>query len=229
MTARRISLGMIASLALILGCQDDANLKMIEELQDQNADLRAQNEDLINRLNSCMSGRENDRSTILSLEQQLRQARNQPTRVIEVPAENSNRLPADWQQTGDGTIKWVNVGSDILFDSGRATLKRAGQNKLSEIASQIRSNFPSDEIWVVGHTDSDPIKVTKNLWQDNLDLSCNRAMTVFRELMKAGLDPRTMYAAGQGEYNPLVSNDSRSNKSQNRRVQILAISKPPTR
>lgn len=224
MTARRISLGLFASLALILGCQDDANIKMIEELQDQNADLRAQNEDLINRLNSCMSGRDADRSTILSLEQRLRDAQSQPV-VVQEP---ERRLPGDWQTIGDGSIKWVNVGGDILFDSGRATLKRAGQMKLSEIVSQIRSNFPSDEIWVVGHTDSDPIKVTKNLWQDNLDLSCNRAMTVYRELMKEGLDPARMYAAGQGEFHPLVPNDSSANKKQNRRVQILAISKPPT-
>lgn len=227
MTARRLSLGLITSVALIFGCQDDANIKMIEELQDQNADLRAQNEDLVNRLNSCVSGRDSDRSTILSLRQQLQQAQNRPAQVIEVPVKPN--LPAEWQSTGDGTIKWVNVGSDILFDSGRATLKMAGRQRLREIVSQIRSNFPGDEIWVVGHTDSDPIRVTKNLWQDNLDLSCNRAMTVYRELMNNGLDPRSMYAAGQGEHNPLTSNDTRANKSQNRRVQILAITKPPTR
>lgn len=226
MTARRISLGLFASLALIFGCQDDANMKMIEELQDRNADLRAQNEDLINRLNACMTGRDSDRSTILSLQQQLREANNRPLTVVEPEV---NNLPRDWQSTGDGTIKWVNVGSDILFDSGRATLKRAGRLKLGEIVGQIRANFPNDEIWVVGHTDSDPIRVTKNLWQDNLDLSCNRAMTVYRELMNNGLDPRRMYAAGQGEHNPLAPNDNRANKSQNRRVQILAISKPPTR
>jgi len=225
MTARRISLGLFASLALILGCQDDANIKMIEELQDQNADLKAQNDDLINRLNSCMSGRDSDRSTILSLEQRLRDAQRQPVVVNEPP---SRDLPPNWQSSGDGTIKWVNVGSDILFDSGRATLKRAGRDKLGEIVSQIRSNFPNDEVWVVGHTDTDPIKVTKNLWADNLDLSCNRAMTVYRELMKDGLDPQRMYAAGQGEYNPLVANDSSAAKAQNRRVQILAVSKPPT-
>ena len=85
------------------------------------------------------------------------------------------------------------------------------------------AEFPDRDIWVIGYTDTDPIKVTKHLWTDNLDLSLNRAATVGREFYKLGLDADNIFVAGHGEHRPQAPNDTKANKTLNRRVQIVAV------
>jgi flagellar motor protein MotB len=76
---------------------------------------------------------------------------------------------------------------------------------------------------VIGYTDNDPIRKTRNLWEDNLDLSANRAMTVVRHLREQGIDAEKLTACGRGETNPVTPNTSTANKAKNRRVEIIVI------
>jgi chemotaxis protein MotB len=113
-----------------------------------------------------------------------------------------------------------------LFDSGRAKLKPTAEATLQKVVADIRQTYADKMILVIGHTDTDPLVRTKGVWEDNLDLSANRGMTVFREMQKLGLDPKRMIAGGQGEYSPRTSNETKEGKSQNRRVQIVAVPMP---
>jgi flagellar motor protein MotB len=154
----------------------------------------------------------------LSLQQQLDEARAQ----IAAGQARAADLPPGWHEGAEG-MAWVDVAGDILFDSGKSKLKKGAAATVAAIAQDIRENFANRQIIVLGHTDNDPIKVTKNLYDDNLDLSLTRAATVTRELLKLGIDAQQLIAGGQGEHNPRVPNDTKTNKAQNRRVEIIAL------
>lgn len=208
----RITGVLLAMLALVMlpACDSSKDIQ-ISELQGRVDELLAQKGDLESRLAAAMSDGDRARQMALSLQQQLDEARRQGAVTAE----------GEWVETANAA--WVSLGADILFDSGKATLKPQGTQKLASVAETIKSKYFDRRIFVLGHTDTDPIKVTKNLWKDNLDLSLNRAATVTREMMKLGVSAEQIVTGGQGEYNPRAPNDTRENKAKNRRVEIIAI------
>ena len=112
-----------------------------------------------------------------------------------------------------GTIT-VPLASDVLFDAGQAVIKADSKTKLNTITGIIKQRYAGKEISVVGHTDSDPIKISG--WKDNWELSSQRALSVTRYLMTQGISAQQLAAVGRGEYHPLTSN-----KADNRRVEIV--------
>jgi len=117
-----------------------------------------------------------------------------------------------------GTIT-VTLPNSILFDSGKATLRKATSNELDHIRSVLRQKYPGKLIDVVGHTDTDPIKKSK--WKDNWELSAQRALTVARYLIQRGVPGDKIRAVGCGESRPIASNANASGKAKNRRVEIV--------
>jgi chemotaxis protein MotB len=127
------------------------------------------------------------------------------------PAEGWNTVPG-------GSM--ISIEGDILFDSGKADLRKEGAPILDQIADAIKKKFPSQDIYIVGHTDNEPI--TKSGWKDNYELSCQRALTVVRYLRNAGVQ-NYMAACGWGETRPLQSNETKEGMQANRRVQFFAM------
>ena len=119
-----------------------------------------------------------------------------------------------------GTIT-VTLPNSILFPSGKASLKSATNADLDDIYSVLRQRYSGKQIDVVGHTDSDPIRKTKDKWKDNWDLSAARALTVLRYLVNKGVSPQTIRGVACGESRPVASNSSSSGKAKNRRVEIV--------
>jgi flagellar motor protein MotB len=219
--ARRLIFGLVGItglLGLVSGCENPDKQRALS-LQDKVNQLQAENDDLRSRLAAATSERDQWRNRAAALEQEnanlRRELAKQPT---------GGELPPGWKGTKE--FAWKEIGTDVLFDSGKASLKSAAHAKLQQVVTDINQNFPDRMIWVLGHTDSDPIKVSH--WKDNLDLSCNRGMTVYRELMKMGVDPKRMLAGGQGEYYPVASNATRAGKQQNRRVEFIVVPPRPT-
>jgi chemotaxis protein MotB len=118
----------------------------------------------------------------------------------------------------EGTIT-VTLPDAILFDSGKAELKKTSIAELDHIQSVVREKYASRQIDVVGHTDTDPIKKSK--WADNLELSGQRAFTVSRYLIKRGIPDDKIRAIGCGESRPIASNATAAGKTKNRRVEIV--------
>jgi len=205
-------MGALAIIALVGGCSS-AKAMQIESLQGQVNELEKSNYGLQTRLAAAMSDADEARRWAAQLQQELADARQELAEV--------GTLPRDW--TEEGGVAWTDIADDILFDSGKTKLKSAGRAKLQEVAQVIQDQLAGREIWIVGHTDSDPIKYSP--FDDNLDLSVNRAATVARELYKLGLDPKHVIAGGQGEFNPKGPNDTKASKAQNRRVQIMAVAR----
>lgn len=119
-----------------------------------------------------------------------------------------------------GTIT-VTLPNAILFDSGKAELKRATSAELDHIRTVLKEKYPNKQIDVIGHTDTDPISKTKDLWKDNWELSAERALAVTRYLIARGIDDKMIRAVACGQTRPVVSNATTSGKAKNRRVEIV--------
>ncbi len=145
--------------------------------------------------------------------------------------EEQKKTPADASGFGEGynvafdpskgTVT-VTLENSILFDSGKATLKKATNAELDHIYSVLRQGrYAGKEIDVVGHTDTDPIRKTKDQWKDNWELSAQRALSVARYLIQKGIAEDKIRAVGCGESRPVASNASTAGKAKNRRVEIV--------
>ncbi|MDR4505391.1 MAG: flagellar motor protein MotB [Candidatus Scalindua sp.] len=120
----------------------------------------------------------------------------------------------------------ITLPSSIFFNSGKITLKETGKNSLQKVCSALSQDFPNGSIRIEGHTDTDPINRTKELYRSNWELSAMRAANVLHFLLDTcHLDPKKIYIAGFGEYQPVASNKNREGKQQNRRVEIVVVSK----
>lgn len=223
-TARWTSMGVcaLAGWLLLTGCGPGAKDLQIQALNEEIASLRGENDGLRSQLASAARDSQECRSRLYQLQQDNSDLRAQLRDAMST--ERPTQSPNGWTEANG--FAWIDLDTDLLFDSGRATLKGAAQQTLARIVSDIQGRYPDKSIWVIGHTDNDPIRKTKNLWHDNLDLSVNRAMTVFHELEKMGIAPQRLIAAGRGEYAPKASNSSNQGKALNRRVQIVAVPMP---
>ena len=114
--------------------------------------------------------------------------------------------------------------SEVLFDAGSADIGSTGEEQLMQLSLallEIADTIPTDIDWVLqieGHTDSVPIKTAR--FNDNWDLSTERALSVVRYLALAGIDPDRLSAAGYGEYQPLDQADTPEARARNRRIEV---------
>jgi outer membrane protein OmpA-like peptidoglycan-associated protein len=115
------------------------------------------------------------------------------------------------RETARGLI--VNM-SDVLFDTGKYTLKPGAQVKLAKI-SGIVLGHPGLQLEVEGHTDS----VGSD--EFNARLSEQRADTVRAYLVSQGVSPDTVVARGFGKTQPVATNDTAAGRQQNRRVELV--------
>lgn len=115
------------------------------------------------------------------------------------------------RDTARGLI--VNM-SDVLFDSGKHTLRAGAREKLAKISGIVLSH-PGLRLEVEGHTD--------NVGSDefNQKLSERRAESVRDFLIKQGVPDGSISARGFGETQPAVSNDNAAGRQQNRRVELV--------
>ncbi len=115
------------------------------------------------------------------------------------------------RETARGLI--VNM-SDVLFDSGKATLKPGARERLAKVAGIILA-YPDLEIQVEGHTD--------NVGSDQYNqlLSERRAAAVRDYLISQGVSLNNVTAQGFGKSDPIASNASATGRQQNRRVEMV--------
>jgi chemotaxis protein MotB len=123
----------------------------------------------------------------------------------------------------EGKLK-VNMVDEILFDSGKTTIKPQGV-KVLERVGKILLKAEDQAIRIEGHTDNVPIgpELAKT-YPTNWELSATRATTVARYLQeKIGIDPTLLSAAGYGPYQPIASNETEEGRGKNRRIEILLV------
>jgi outer membrane protein OmpA-like peptidoglycan-associated protein len=117
-------------------------------------------------------------------------------------------------QTRDSARGLIVSMSDVLFDTGKYSLKPGAREKLAKVAGILLA-YPSLNIEVGGYTD--------NVGGDamNQTLSENRANSVRDYLVQEGVATNSVSAKGFGNTLPVSSNDNSTGRQQNRRVELL--------
>jgi len=114
----------------------------------------------------------------------------------------------------------MRLSDHALFDAGVANISPPAVPLLQKIGAIVAKT--AYEVRVEGHTDDIPIKT--NQYPSNWELSTARAVNVLRYIIDAYRIPNErLSAAGFGEYQPIVANDSSMNRAQNRRVEIVFL------
>jgi outer membrane protein OmpA-like peptidoglycan-associated protein len=104
----------------------------------------------------------------------------------------------------------------ILFDTGKSSIKAESTSVMVDIIT-ILKEYPNAKFTVEGHTDS--VGSAKL----NQSLSESRALSVKEFLVDKGIEEFRLSAVGYGEDKPIATNNTRSGRTQNRRVEINLV------
>ena len=117
-------------------------------------------------------------------------------------------------QTRDSARGLVVNMSDVLFDTGKYTLKSGTREKLAKIAGVLLA-YPGLNVEVDGYTDN------VGSVDSNQKLSDQRAASVHDYLVQEGVASDSLTAKGLGETHPIGSNDTAAGRQMNRRVELV--------
>ena len=106
-------------------------------------------------------------------------------------------------------------GDEITFEFNKSDLKPIFISLLAKQAEILKKHFSGIDIYICGH--SDPVGRRER----NVELSLERADSVFKVLAKAGIPEKSMKIHGFGSNYPLVSNDTEAGRARNRRIEII--------
>ena len=206
----KISLNKSGKLNLDLAQQRDQLLA----IQDNLERIRKQNDSL----SSSLAAREKN---VKELEQVLAK---KDKAVQDLKTRISNAL-LNFKEN-DLTVKvkngkvYVSLAEQLLFGSGSTMVDKKGAGALQQLGKAIKDQ-QDIHVMIEGHTDNVPIAKGSQHFEDNWDLSALRATSITRILIKAGMGPKQITAAGKGEFSPVASNDNPQNKQKNRRTEII--------
>lgn len=146
-------------------------------------------------------------------QQVLAQARDREAEAARARAQSLEQELKDLkaQRTERGLV--LTLG-DVLFDTGKATLKPGAYATIDRLASALKED-PARKVMIEGHTDS------VGTDEFNQQLSQNRALSVQGALMERGVSGSQISAVGKGEGFPVASNDNAAGRQQNRRVELI--------
>jgi len=207
-------------------------------LADQNAFLKANNQELINNMGNLTTlttkGAENLEKSLESLQEKdltIRKLQNAITRrdsvnlalVQSLKGVLGNLDDEDIEISVEKGVVFVSISDKLLFRSGSYNVTNAAKQVLGKVA-QVVNNKPDFEFMVEGHTDNVPYR--SGVLLDNWDLSAKRATAVVRILQNDfSVDPARMTAAARSYYVPLVGNETADNRAKNRRTRIVVLPK----
>ena len=210
----------------ILQARSDTLSKNIVDLRGHVADLKKEN-DLLKEENKALKERN---AALQSETQALERQRKEEMEEMRGTYENLLEDMKAEIEKGEitmtqlrGKLK-VNMVDEILFDSGKTTIKPQGVEVLERVGS-ILLNVKDKAISIEGHTDDVPIGADlSKKYPTNWELSAVRATTVARYLQeKTGIDAGLLSAIGYGEYHPVASNESEEGRAKNRRIEIVLV------
>jgi outer membrane protein OmpA-like peptidoglycan-associated protein len=163
-----------------------------------------------NALSAAQAAAEQSRLDTLKAQQSAQQAEADKAAMRVRLSEQLNKI----LQTRDSARGLIVSMSDVLFDTGKYSLKPGAREKLAKVAG-ILVSYPGLNIEVGGYTD--------NVGGDGMNqrLSENRAGSVRDYLVQQGVAMNSVSAKGFGNTLPVASNDNSSGRQQNRRVELL--------
>lgn len=174
------------------------------------ADAERDRNDAQHKQHVAEADSDRDRAAAASSDAQLQQAVRDREQLRANLLQQFN-LILETRDTARGLV--VNM-SDVLFDSGKYTLRPLAREKLAKISGIVLA-YPSLRLAVEGNTDS----VGTELF--NQELSEQRAEGVRSFLTQQGVPESSTTAKGFGKTRPIASNDTSEGRQQNRRVELI--------
>jgi outer membrane protein OmpA-like peptidoglycan-associated protein len=146
-------------------------------------------------------------------------AKNQAEAAKNQAAAAQAQLASAQQQLADLQAKQTDRGmvvtlGDVLFDTGKATLKPGAMSAINRLATFLSQNA-NTKVLIEGHTDS----VGSDDY--NIGLSERRARAVATELESRGIPDSQIQTLGRGKDMPVATNATPEGRQQNRRVEIV--------
>ncbi len=202
-----------AELDRILRSRSDSLSQTIYELRRKVADLETENAKLKAENASLVKAREEQVEKVSSTYESM---------IEKMKSEISQGQVTISELKGKLT---VNMVDSLLFDSGKAEVKKGGLEILGKVIS-ILKNVKDKSIRIEGHTDN--VQISRALAQrypTNWELSAARAINVARYLQDQGIDPANLSAVAYGEWKPVATNDTPEGRAKNRRIEIVLVPK----
>jgi flagellar motor protein MotB len=121
----------------------------------------------------------------------------------------------------------IGISGKLLFELNSDQLQPEGRKLLKSLVGPLQSYLASREeiLMVSGFTDDQSIRSRNRKFEDNWELSAQRALTVTRTLIEEGMPSSMLFAAAFGQEQPLVPNTGEKARAQNRRVEIAPVPK----
>ncbi len=152
----------------------------------------------------------------ISKRQQVEQQQRTLAQALAVPL-SSGRITLQ-----DGRI---GISGRLLFALNSDRLQPEGRQLLQSLVPPLKAYLGQRQelLMVSGFTDDKTMRSNNRLFEDNWELSAQRALTVTRALIEEGMPSNLVFAAAFGAEQPLVPNSSEKNRSQNRRVELAPV------
>jgi len=119
----------------------------------------------------------------------------------------------------------IGISGSVLFSLNSDQLQPEGRQLLKTLVAPLRVYLAERQelLMVSGFTDNLPIQKGNLQFNDNWELSAQRALTVTRALIDEGMPPTLVFAAAFGANQPVVANSDDEGRSQNRRVEMAPV------
>ena len=119
----------------------------------------------------------------------------------------------------------IGISGSVLFPSNSDKLRPEGRLLLKSLVHPLKVYLGErDEVLMVsGFTDDRGMADKNPRFQDNLELSAQRALTVTRALIAEGMPSSQLFVAAFGAEQPVASNASEDGRARNRRVEMAPV------
>lgn len=123
----------------------------------------------------------------------------------------------------------IGISGNVLFDLNSDELRPEGRQLLKSLVPALQVYLANREemLMVSGFTDDRPIQKGNLHFDDNLELSAQRALNVTRALIEEGMPRSQVFSAAFGAEQPVAGNDTAQGRALNRRVEMAPV--PTTR
>ncbi|MFL9982491.1 OmpA family protein [Paraburkholderia sediminicola] len=122
----------------------------------------------------------------------------------------------------------IGINGSVLFALNSDQLQPEGRDVLKSLAGPLSAYLRANDqiLMVSGFTDDRQVREANRRFADNWELSAQRALTVTRALIDAGVPASSVFAAAFGSQQPVSSNADDQGRAKNRRVEIAPVPRP---
>ena len=119
----------------------------------------------------------------------------------------------------------IGISGQVLFAVNSAELRPEGRQLLRSLVGPLRVYLGerNELLMVSGFTDDRAMRDGKREFEDNLELSAQRALTVTRALMDEGMPASQVFSAAFGSQQPVAPNSDEEGRARNRRVEMAPV------